>query len=525
MIWERTNRFFYNKIFFIFLLGFTLRLYACMNTPIVNPDGVEYIHQARAIYYGEWRFTSYCTLDYLSNYPFFIAGAYTIFHNWIMAARSISFLFGCAALVPLYLMLRKFFDDNISALCTLIFAVIPVFVSRSGDVVRGPVCWFFLTLGLFFFVSQIKDRNRIYLMLSNLSFLMATWARVEVVLFIIVSCLYIIFAEEEARFLRLAIFLSPVITIALLYLAWTVFSGMSDSYRGREILEKLSGTIDQYRGLRAELKGLAAQHRDTVMGYFLPNARSLIWLIALGTLLRRFMQAFFHPFFLVFLIGVPGVWRRIKADRSILYFALLSISGLVLLYTHIIHMWILTYRFMAVVILPGCIFVGFGLEKILHFMQRRFDLKKSFAVVILGLLILFSTLPKNLKLRESDKAVFRQIGEMIGEREGNDRVITVTAEPSTVHKWVSFYANLKYSGVFCARDSGLIGEDYGQLVTHFRQNGLKYLLWEENRWPVEKIDFIHTQYHQDFKELGSWHHPDTGRLILFELRSPRPETV
>ena len=58
------------------------------------------------------------------------------------------------------ILLKRFFDDRISTLGTLIFALIPFFVSRSVDVVRGPVYWFFLVLGLYFLVVHIdKGKN------------------------------------------------------------------------------------------------------------------------------------------------------------------------------------------------------------------------------------------------------------------------------------------------------------------------------------------------------------------------------
>ncbi len=122
-------------IVLIFILGLVIRLFACQHTFIVNPDGVYYIHQARAIYYGEWSSLTSCGLRFLSNYPFFIAGAYAIFHHWVVAAQFVSLFFGSITLIPLYFLCRRFFDRDISALTTLVFALLPVFVARSTDVV------------------------------------------------------------------------------------------------------------------------------------------------------------------------------------------------------------------------------------------------------------------------------------------------------------------------------------------------------------------------------------------------------
>ena len=62
-------------------------------------------------------------------------------------------------LIPLYLLCRRFFDKEMSALTVLVFAVLPVLVVGSAEVVRGPVCWFFLALGLLLFVhlASIQD--------------------------------------------------------------------------------------------------------------------------------------------------------------------------------------------------------------------------------------------------------------------------------------------------------------------------------------------------------------------------------
>ncbi|MBA7662508.1 hypothetical protein ES703_70537 [subsurface metagenome] len=66
-----------------------------------------------------------------------------------MAAKSVSLIFGTMTLVPLYFLLKRFFDESIGLLVLLIFALIPVFIDRSVDVVRGPIFWFFSVLGLY----------------------------------------------------------------------------------------------------------------------------------------------------------------------------------------------------------------------------------------------------------------------------------------------------------------------------------------------------------------------------------------
>lgn len=513
------NTVFSKKIIIVFAIGLVLRTYACLNTPIINSDGVLYIQQARAIYYGEWQHINYENVGYISNYPFFVAAAYAVFHNWIIAARVISLIFGFATLILIYAVLKRFFDDTSASLATLIFSVTPVLVSRSGDAIRGPIFWFFLMLGLYFFMAQISSKRHLYVFFASLSFLMATWARIEAILFIIVSPLYILFWENDKRFQNVLFFILPVlisISFAVLF-ALISHTSVMEIYRTNELLSKFSGIIDRYEEVRVNLSDIANLHSDTILSNFFLKARNLVWLIGLGTLFRYAVAAFFYPFFLVFLIGFWGIRQTIHEDHRVVYFLLLVVSALLLLYLHIIHTWVIQYRFLAVVMLPACIFLGFGLQKILYFFQKKFSLSESVAVIVVFLLILGSGIPKNVIARETDKAIFREIGELIDKREGDYDLIKIAAVPSTVQEWVTFYANLNYQGFFSVRDTGIVGKNYNQFTNYVRENEIRYFLWEENCWPVGGFDFIHADYHRDFTTLGSWSHRDTGRVILFEV--------
>ena len=506
----------------IFLLGVAIRLYVCQYTYIVNPDGILYIHQARAIYYGQWGSLTSCGLSFLSNYPLLIAAAYPVFHNWVVAASAVSLLFGSFTLIPLFFLLKRFFDDRISTLGTLIFALIPFFVSRSVDVVRGPVYWFFLVLGLYFLVVHIDKGKRLYLILCSISFLMAVWARIEAVLFIIVSCFYLLVIEKEKKIKKLIFFILPILIVVIFSISGVTILGVSLNafQRVNEIPSKFTGPLASYQQLRSEMAELSAENRHSMLQRFLYEARRNIWIIAFGTLLNRALEAFFYPFFLVFAIGLAGIWDRIKSDCRVLLFTLFSISGLVLIYAHIVQIWWVDYRFMAIVILPCSIFVGFGLEKIIRLLRSRFGLREPLAFAVVCLLILISALPKNLKPREHTGLIFRQISGAIVRRAGNARVI-VMATSSFTTTYISFYANLDYPGAPCPQLSdgltGVVGNNYDQFVRNLKGRGVKYFLWEEKNWLSKRFNFIDVQRAEDFLELGRWSRPDTGRLILFEV--------
>ena len=513
-------------IILIFILGLAIRLFACQHTFVINPDGIYYIHQARAIYYGEWNSLASCHLSFLSNYPFFIAGAYTIFHNWIFAAKFVSLFFGSITLIPLYFLCRRFFDRDISALTTLVFALLPVFVARSADVVRGPICWFFLAVGLYFFIKSDEKKYRILLLLSCLSFLIASWARIESVLFVLVSSIYLSAVPQKKRIEKLVFFTLPLIgSLVLIFFAVLFLNKpLEHTLRLYEIVNKLSAPIIAYENLRSGLAELMLQPLEGVMPHFLHKARHLVWLVALGTVVKYMISAYFYLFFIIFVLGLGGVWHRLKVDRRILYLSLIALSAFMLLYVHVVQMWMMFDRFWPIFMLPAFMVVGFGLAKSGLFIRSKFHLKKSTVLALLCLMILAVALPKSLKSKEADKVVFKEIGELIAHREGNAKVTKIVKSLRTPN-WAAFYANLEYEGAPCPKtDFGIeykrfdemVFRDYEGFMGYLKKNGVEYFLWEERAWPKGGFDFLNRKDPNAFKEIGNWSHPDTGRIVLFK---------
>ena len=507
---------------FVLCFAFALRLFSFLFTAVINQDGVLYIHQARAIYYGLWDSILGCGIGYLSNYSIFIVGAYAVVRDWVIAAKSVSLLFGTLTLVPLYLLLREFFRKQIVFSACLAFALIPVFVDKSVDVVRDPVYWFFLVFGLYFFVAQIGKRNRLYLILSSISLLMAAWARVEAVLFIAVTFIYLVFSREERKAERLSLLAIPITAAILLCIAGSIVFNIAgdDLLRINEIKSRLSAPLFQYSNLRAELSELMNQPPGSTVPGFLHKARNLAWLVALGTIVKYAITAYFYPFFLLVLIGLAGIWAKVKQDQRILYLVILSASALILLYIQVLQTWMIFNRMFALFILPSFILIGFGIERTIGFLQSKFQLREYIAITIVCLLMLACALPKSLNPRETDKLVFKEIGELIAEREGNAQEVKVSTSLPLI-RWISFYANLGYRGAPCPeRNYDLVdslNRGYHTFVGKLKGRGIQYVLWDERHWPKGSLESMSAQGSKDFIRLGDWSHPDTGKLILFKV--------
>jgi hypothetical protein len=509
------------KIIIVIAAGFVIRLFCFHYTYIINPDGALYIHQARVFYFGLNDSLTSCGLNFLSNYPIIVAGAYAIVGDWVIAAKVVSLILGTLTLIPLYFLLKEFFDERISILTTLVFAFMPVLVDRSVDVVRAPVFWFFSVLGLYSFVRLFNSKNYAYPFLSSLCFLFAAWARIEAVLFIIVSCLYIVIAVKEKRVERFLLFVAPFAVLAILIVSKLTFNlSHSNPLRHQYMISYALAFTTIYEKLRLSLGDLANMPQWDILSRFLLRARHLIWWIALGTLLTSLIKAFFYPFFIVFLMGFKGIWKKIKEDDRILYLSIFCFSAFLFLCIVVMILWEMPTRYTGLLVFPSAVFIGFGLEKVMLFLRSKFNLKESIAFLIVCMLVLVFSLPKNLKPREKDKVVFKEIGQLVAEREGNDKEILVVTSQQSI-RWISFYSNLDHKGAPCPEKNydlnNILGQNYEEFVENLRERKIQYFLWEEKHWPGQSADYLRIGNSADFIRVGNWSHPDTGKLILFKV--------
>jgi hypothetical protein len=506
----------------IFLFGVLVRLYIAFNTYVVNPDGTIYIHQAKALFYAQWDQLTSCGINYLSIYPFIIVGANYFFQDWITAAKAVSMFFGCLALIPLYLICRMFFQRTISGMVLLILVMIPFLADTCADVARDPVCWFFVALGLYFFLLQGESsRYRLFLSLSCLAFMIGAWARVEALVVIVISLFYLCLARHESKLVRLTYFALPIALMLLCFYLVKLQFGIpgENLVRGEEVVTKLFGPYAAYNGLRASLKDLATYSATAFDRAFFTHARSLLWWIALGSLVTYTVKALFYPFFVVYVVGLSDLVGHLKKEKRTVYLAAVSSASLIVLYIHLLHSWQIYTRFMAIFLFSSVTVIGFGLERLVRFAHQRLNLSSSLTIAILGCLIVGSALPKSLGPREKDKVVFKELGEIIALREGDETAVKVVASTYSV-AWISFYANVDFRGAVCPVSDELsefVSPDYAGFVQKLKQAKLNYFVLEERRWPRNTFDIKREIKEKDFEEIATRYHPTTGEMKLYKI--------
>lgn len=508
----------------VFIIAASLRLFACLTTHIINPDGIHYIHQARSVFYHDWGSLTTCHIKYISMVPFLIAPAYAVFHDWIAAGRFVSFSFSFATLFPLYFLLKRFFEKPLISIILLVYALIPVFVSRSADILRDPIFWFFICSGMLMFVRQWDpSSNRRYpiaLLASTLFFLVSMWARIEGVMFIAASGFYLLIYKTDHKLKKLLFFSIPLICIGLAVIAGSFFvdANGADFLRLDQIGHELAQFITHYKDVRSQLKSLAPNH----LGYFkefLNRVREVVWYVPFALIIKTILKGFHYPYALLFVSGFIGISRRWSHTKPIGYFVCLSVFSLAVIYLHLLQTWVIQNRFIAILIFPSCLFIGYGIDNTIRFLKEKCRLKPAIAVGSVILFILAFGLGKNLKPHHEDKIIFRQIGEIIASQKEPEQVVRISGAHSTVYEWVFFYAHQHYPGTLCAK--ALIGEipqRYDQLIKDMAHTGIRYLFYEENEWPKDAFNLMAAPYEKEFHILGKWRHKDTGTLMLLELR-------
>ena len=500
-----------------------IRLFAFTHTMMMNPDGSIYIHQARALYYGLWQAINTCAgLHYPTLYTVLIAAAYPVTGDWVHAAMAVNLLFGTLMIIPLYLFLRRFLDEKTSFLTTFIFVMLPLLVVQSVNVIRDPSYWFFSVLGFYLLVYDDERDTPVVLVLSSLSFIAATATRIEGIVFIIGGGLYTLMVFKGRRLKALLLYLSPMILAMSCFLVVQLIRHPENFYwyRFQEIPVRIINTFGQYRDLRTNLTPLILNLPPGILKEFMEYSRSLIWFTALGAVLNSAIGAFFPPFLLLLIFGLGGLRDRMRNDRRILPLVMITAISFIVLYLYCLNSWSMENRRLVMVIVPSTIFVGFGAEKLIRWLHKKFNISDSIGVIILCMLVLVLTLPKDLKVREADKLVYKEIGETIARLDsGSGEIEMITLGNS--FRLNDYYANLHVQGAPCPEKYtnwlDIIGNNYDDFIRSMRMRNIRYIVWEEKLWPRDKFVFLKSVQRKDLTQLREWKHKDTGRIILYRV--------
>ncbi len=502
----------------VILSGLIIRLLTFHQTLVVNTDAIFYIQQAKAVYYGlpELITTGY---PYLTNYSLFIVFGYLLCGDWVTAASGVSLFFGTFLLIPLYWLLRRFLNEKISVLALLTMAFSPSFVNMSRDVLRGPTCWFFMIFGLFLFVLHLEKRRPVHLLISCICMLMAAWARIEALLFIFVSALFLFFRGGRTRWKDLIWFLSPAFFVVAVAMAKVfLLQNQSLALIGPErILERSTALTDRYQMIRGILaQQIEQQYPGHIYQYFLKKVRNLVWFIAVGVLFVQITRAFYFPFFLLFLAGGISTRSRVLQDSRLAYLTSISGAALLLLYAQIIYLWAMFDRWIALFLFPAYVFIGFGLLALTEYAFKKMKWKPVWIYAMVALLILAAALPKSLRFSTRDeKQVFAEIGRFISDKEEDNLPVSIAGTFKEI-LLVDFYTHLNYRGAPVFNRNLILEKEKSDWNEILKKGKVDYFIWDEKSMGDTEPAWIQNKPVTPVKE---WRSEKIGKLILYRVKS------
>jgi len=505
-------------LIFIFLSALAVRLYAGYWLEVINTDSTIYLYQAFAVSKGLLKEAKSCGYPFVSIYPIFISFFHIFIPDWITAGQAVNIVFGLLSLIPVYLLSRRFLSDTISLLVVLIFALNPLFVRENVDIMKDSSFWFFNATGIYLFVAGLDRKKNLYLFLSALSYSLGMLARIEGAVFFVASLLFLVFKRNNLK--GLISFGFPIA-----FLIFIVGMSLFISKDGKSLwdiyfaprLKTVFYIKNPFNNpLTETLKELDSQAiKNTPPGFF-RYVKSHLWILAFGILITKTVSAFFYPFLLFFIAGLKDLKRRLKSKPLAGYLVFLILMSFLYLYLFTLFTWIMEKRYVASMIFPSFIIIGWGLENIFLYFKEK-GIKEEFAIV-LCLLLIFTTFFENFKVRRSDKLPYKEIGEFI-RRDTNKRFVRIAGG----NVWVKFYANYGDELVCPVPDLRYEDlnnvEDYEELIHLLKISGVDYFVWEENRLKDSLLLTLNLK--QDLQKLGEWNVMEWKRkerkLVLFKV--------
>jgi len=497
----------------IFLFGLFCRIYSHLLDSVLNPDGIWYIQQAKALYLRKFQLITAC-YPYLSPYPIFIFLLYLLTHNWILSGVMVSLVFSMLSFIPLYFLLKTFFDNKTTFLTLFIFACIPSFITYSHKVIRDPVFWFFSLSGFYFFTMYLNNKNWYYLLSCFICFIIGAWTRVEGCIYLLISFIFLLKnIKYDKKFL---------ITVGIAFCIFSTLIYVLSLYLDISILKilpyekvdaRINYTIQNYKELREVLKNFEDIDKCKNFRFFSSIAKDLLWWIALGGILIKIIRTMYLPFFIIFCIGIYSIRNKIKNEIISFYFFNL-IGAFLVLYVQTLYTWVIATRYMAIFILPSFIFIAYGVKSIIRFFDMKAKEKLRYLTITLLLLVLISTFPKIfLSYRNQDNKIYREIGQYIAKREQYKKLVKIGGSVKRL-PLIFFYANLNYPSVTCFSIKCLLYEKKLKPEFILKRN-VDYYVWDEKSSNRISLDLIKNCI--KFKELKRWKSKKRGTLILFKV--------
>jgi len=463
----------YRLLGWAIVLALAFRLYLLWQYYCISSDGVHYIDAARDFFAG--RLAVGLSSVYPPVYPILIASIYPLIGDWELSGQIWSILSGVLLLIPLYVLFRRIYGENV-ALAACFLAAIAPYLGRYSVHVRTESPFLLLsTIALVLFDQGMARRLWGRFFYGGLVAGLAYLVRPEAIGFLVVVPLTLgvrcwiqknrglRWSAGACLFLLLGFFLLTFPYIFYLSVdtgQWGTISRKAGVTLGVSLTE--SGLIGNEELTDISGPGSLDITQFATHHPFLYMKKVLLDLIpSVGVYLEALHYSYI-PFLFVglFLFIRQRFWQR--EDLFLFVFLLFYLVGFALVYVN---------RRYAVQLLPVSLgWTAWGMIWCWAYLKEFLSLR-AFRVVSSALAALFlaGTLLKGLKPISSEKAYVREAGWYLKEIKGSGNLNLLVFDDR-----IAFYAN--------ARPILLSELGEQELLGYLEDGEADYLVTEVGSW-------------------------------------------
>jgi 4-amino-4-deoxy-L-arabinose transferase-like glycosyltransferase len=409
---------------------------------VINFDGVRYISAAKQLAVGHLR--EGLEIYPLPFYPSLIAVAHYLIPNWTTAARLISLASLVLLLIPLYLLIKNLFDRRAGFWGCLMFALSPLSMSLTREVMREPIFALFFVWAVYFAQKGISSKRVVDLLIAAGFSWASMMCRLEGIIilpvyFLTLAGLAIVKRGEMKSYVRQA-FVWLVLAVCL-FLTISAMGKTTSTAIGRygEYREQLEGffdfkILDQYRHVQAELERMEEAAPHGWCQNFAGTAKRFIGTIYLLGLLQHLVQALF------FVNMVPLLWglSRSPLRETHVFVLVLALSYLAGIYYFFVRNDFLVERFLFAPAVLLYAWVGMGIGEMLDSVERL-PCGGLLTGVVVTLLVLSPANKFNHLYKKSDDSVVRA-GEWLANQKEFINARVISTDPT-----IFYYAERELS--------------------------------------------------------------------------------
>ncbi|MBO8144154.1 MAG: hypothetical protein H0Z16_06175 [Thermodesulfobacterium sp.] len=428
-------------IFILLFLCVTFRFIMLKHTCGINNDGIGYIYIAQKIWEGNLKEMFSCGGFCLGViYSSTITAFYFFLKNWELSGNLTSIFYSSLIVFPLFKILRQIFSKSYAFLLSLIALNLPYIIKQSVDIIRDTAYWFFLLLGIYFFLNWFSTSTKypkFYFLASVFSFLLAGLNRVEG--FFVGFFSFVLFLYKQRGWKKDLQYFFAGLLILFLGIA-IIFIFFPSTYEYLRHKSSFNIYLNNYEYYYNELTKLYLSTDRFFWIYFrmllpyIPFFISLLFIVKVYNLLFPFL-----------IYGIHTYSKRSFQFLSTKYFFALFGGYFLLLILWSYSYAYLSKRYFVPLIFIGLPLVGLGIK---NFIERQFFYFIKFLIFFLiTVILIISILSTIFSTRREDELIYKKIASVINKMENQHRNPIIIAGNN---KKINFYVNLERKPAICA---------------------------------------------------------------------------